>query len=1537
MDPAVVDSAEFGQLWKIAFNNEEQFYAKPLVYTPTSTGVQLVFLASSQNWIRTLDAKSGVLINSRQVQTPFLQSDIGCTDIPNYIGIIGTPVIDPDTDIVYFFAKTYIPNFRAAGDTGTYNGVYYFYAVNFNTLEDIDGFPILVDGSVSQNDPLKYFIGGVILQRPSLTQIGSVVYGAFGGHCDLFNYTGIVLGVDINEKKIVTNFATEAGPLVSHDLNWDDNGGGGQGGIWMSGMAMATDGARLFFVTGNGDGHENQGTPASGSSGCTTLGEAVVNLGIDDAGVVSLTDYFQPYDYENMDAGDEDFGSGGIALLDPAYFSGTGVERIGVTAGKNGKIYIVNADNLGGYKLGVGQTDGILQTIETEKAVFGGSGSYPLEGGYIYSTPVGYPTYVYKLGFDGSGGPVFSQVGQSHEDSAGRVGVGIPTITTYQGKEGTAILWMTDPDAGLRAWYAVPGADGYLKTITLPQVNGLNKFQRPAFGDTRLYVTDANGVLYCLGSPVDLPLNCTSPVDFGTVALGSSETETVTCTANIAITSVDGATVGTGFFEVDNSSLPQGALAAGATFNFPVTWNLTDASVTDAANASYGNTSPGVKSTALTLYTTNAVTGYATLFPISLTGTEVSSKAYLSLTPVEVDFGGIVLTGNDSSGGTISSPFSIANAGLANLTITGYAYTTEDLDDDNIDYTNSTEIDGTWDLGYGFTSTNLPLVGTILGSGDSISVDAVFTPINGTGAYQSYFFVWTNGGTGYTILEGSASTAPIADFAISNGEGGWLPSTNLLMDFGDVAPGGNATRQIRICNSGGSVLTVTKSKPPSGVIRATAPGIDLHESQQIAVGSCAYGTVLFEPNTEPPNEPNYEVSNTWTLNTDDLNFGVHVIDAEGTVVDRIVGPTLANGSAEFQYLGCYLDGTNGRLLSQEPYEDDDNSNGRCQEACLEGGYIFAGTEYQTECWCGDTAPSSEYFYNETDSKCTFACSGDSSQACGGEGGYISIYYDVSKYTPGDTTGTDPPDPADPLVVSSVGSYISIGCYSEGNGSRALTSKEIAAPSSGQTVESCAAGCAGYTYFGVEYSDECYCGNTLSEGSAPEAGDASTSGCSMTCSGNSTEYCGGENRLNIYQANSSTLPTTFTSSSPSSTSSAAPDPLPTSDPVIVAGNANFTYVACYAEPMNGVRALANLVVANDSMTVEICLESCYMYQYAGLEYGRECWCGSDLNSNALEASSESQCDMACGGNSTEYCGAGSRLSLYELKGQILEAAPDFLVHNATSFSKFLPASLSSNITVIDSTLISTVSSDNSTSAAASTAPFSNATNSVIITVSARPMSPSGDLASATSGYCGNGLQQSSTPTHTGCSSPCSGNTTTLCGGADRLSLYNLTSYLPPTTVKAVGAYAAQGCYTASSSLFPGSTSNYTNATSMSVEACVAICQLRSPSSSYAALEASTTCYCADELGSNVEVVDDASKCDMPCPGNGREFCGGWAALNVYLQDEATLDSAGVPRSMNEDNGVLVQANSTNVAVTARNLMTMQLRSRTRRGEAKRWLS
>ena len=120
-------------------------------------------------------------------------------------------------------------------------------------------------------------------------------------------------------------------------------------------------------------------------------------------------------------------------------------------------------------------------------SIFTNGGTYPLEGGYFYVTPVGSPTYVYSLGFSNTGVPVFTLVAQTAESSSGRVGVGPPTITTYKGQPGTGIMWQVDPDAGIRAYNAVP-VNGNMTMIPLPASPAVSKYQRPAFGNGRYYL-----------------------------------------------------------------------------------------------------------------------------------------------------------------------------------------------------------------------------------------------------------------------------------------------------------------------------------------------------------------------------------------------------------------------------------------------------------------------------------------------------------------------------------------------------------------------------------------------------------------------------------------------------------------------------------------------------------------------------------------------------------------------------------------------------------------------------------------------------------------------------------------------------------------------------------------------------------------------------------------------------------------------------------------------------------------------------------------
>jgi hypothetical protein len=134
----------------------------------------------------------------------------------------------------------------------------------------------------------------------------------------------------------------------------------------------------------------------------------------------------------------------------------------------------------------------MLISLPDGYAVFTNGGSYPLEGGWYYITPLGSPTYVYRLGFSDTGVPGFTLAAQTIDTSGWAVGVGPPTVTTVNGRPGSAILWVMDKNAGLRAYYAVP-SNGQMTKIPLPASPELSKFQRPVFGNGRYYISSIVG------------------------------------------------------------------------------------------------------------------------------------------------------------------------------------------------------------------------------------------------------------------------------------------------------------------------------------------------------------------------------------------------------------------------------------------------------------------------------------------------------------------------------------------------------------------------------------------------------------------------------------------------------------------------------------------------------------------------------------------------------------------------------------------------------------------------------------------------------------------------------------------------------------------------------------------------------------------------------------------------------------------------------------------------------------------------------------
>lgn len=159
----------------------------------------------------------------------------------------------------------------------------------------------------------------------------------------------------------------------------------------------------------------------------------------------------------------------------------------------------------------------------------------------------------------------------------------------------------------------------------------------------------------------------------------------------------------------------------------------------------------------------------------------------------------------------------------------------------------------------------------------------------------------------------------------------------------------------------------------------------------------------------------------------------------------------------------------------------------------------------------------------------------------------------------------------------------------------------------------------------------YCGNSFATGSVP----ALTSDCSVVCAADSSEFCGAGNRLTVYARNGTSSPPP---SSSSSTSSAAP--APTGFPT------GWTSQGCWVDGANG-RILTHQQADSNTNTLQTCVQTCagLGYTIAGAEYGTQCFCDNAIYGGGVLAASQSDCNVACPGDSTEKCGAGNRMTIY----------------------------------------------------------------------------------------------------------------------------------------------------------------------------------------------------------------------------------------------------------------------------------------------------
>ncbi|CAN0353187.1 unnamed protein product, partial [Ectocarpus sp. 6 AP-2014] len=186
-----------------------------------------------------------------------------------------------------------------------------------------------------------------------------------------------------------------------------------------------------------------------------------------------------------------------------------------------------------------------------------------------------------------------------------------------------------------------------------------------------------------------------------------------------------------------------------------------------------------------------------------------------------------------------------------------------------------------------------------------------------------------------------------------------------------------------------------------------------------------------------------------------------------------LGVVIAGQSDNAAYLGCFSDPADSRV-----FEFGSSDSAMTAEVCsgLCSGSTFYGTQYGTECWCGNN----EDYDANGDGFCDISCSGDSDEICGG-------FYSMTVY---ENLESD---------------YL--GCYSDPADDRVF---ERIASSDDMTAAVCLGHCGAYQYYGTQYSTECWCGNNANYGAN---GDGV---CDMSCSGNSGEVCGGFYSMSVYE-------------------------------------------------------------------------------------------------------------------------------------------------------------------------------------------------------------------------------------------------------------------------------------------------------------------------------------------------------------------------------------------------------------------------------------
>ncbi len=422
-----VNAQSFGKI--ATYPVDDQIYAQPLIVPDQVINgreeVNVVYVATVNNSIYAFDAQDFSKkepLWHRNYNDPaqgivaVRNTDVGqnCGEYKDFsgnIGIVGSPVIDDESDTMWFVTRT------RQGNKYVQN----LHAVDIKTGDERANSPRAIEfemsgtGSGSVNGKIP-FNPRTQNQRPALLFSKGSIYIGWASHCDTGPYHGILAGFDAKTLEVQRIFnATPSGE---------------EGGIWMAGQGPSADvDGNLYIITGNGtfDAHK----------GGMNYGQAILKL-VPEEKSFRVASWFTPYNYDYLNSIDADLGASGALLIPDT--------NLVLGGGKGGTFYLVDRDNMGGFNerddSQIVQSFDVAQTrhIHGSPAYWNGT-----NGQFVYVWAEFKHLRAYKFNGQTFDLPHYAESTMATPD--GMPG-GMLSISANGMKAGTGILWASHPASG---------------------------------------------------------------------------------------------------------------------------------------------------------------------------------------------------------------------------------------------------------------------------------------------------------------------------------------------------------------------------------------------------------------------------------------------------------------------------------------------------------------------------------------------------------------------------------------------------------------------------------------------------------------------------------------------------------------------------------------------------------------------------------------------------------------------------------------------------------------------------------------------------------------------------------------------------------------------------------------------------------------------------------------------------------------------------------------------------------------------------------